>query len=283
MERRTFLKESMAMAVSGMALNSMAFGTVQEGKKSQIALQVYSVRQAAAKDLQDTLKKIATAGYPAVEFAGYYNHEAKEIRKMLDDLGLKAISTHLGLHQLLCDEFDKTVEFEKILGNKNLVVAGGFADSSSFDAGNRMLANLFNELSIKAEKVGMKVGFHAHSGDFTRFKNDTAWNHLVARTRKEVIAEMDIGNCLSCGADPYEAIEKAPGRSELLHMKSFGTVAATLIGDPDDKVDWKRIHKAGHGKGGTQWYIIEQEAFAANMPPMKAIEICIKNLRDLGF
>ncbi|MDD3588482.1 MAG: hypothetical protein PHQ75_14975, partial [Thermoguttaceae bacterium] len=155
-------------------------------KKLPIALQVYSVRDFAAKDLAGTLKKIAAMGYEGVEFAGYYNIPAADIRKMLDDCSLKCIGAHLGVKDLLADQFDKTVEFQKTLGNRTMVIAGGLAQAYATDAGNRMAAYLFDGFSLKAEKVGMRVGFHAHGGDFAMINGKTAWDLFFSRTRKEV-------------------------------------------------------------------------------------------------
>ena len=215
-------------------------------KKLPIALQVYSVRDFAAKDLAGTLKKIAAMGYQGVEFAGYYNVPAAEIKKMLDDCSLKCIGAHLGVKDLLADQFDKTVEFQKTLGNCSLIVAGGLAQAYATDAGNRMAAYLFDEFSLKAEKVGMRVGFHAHGG-----------------------------------ADPYAAIKKFPGRGQLIHVKAFGP-KGTIVGDDNDKVDWPKVFSLCETVAGTEWYIVEQESAPGKTTSLEASEIALKNLRKMG-
>ena len=40
-------------------------------RRDQIALQLYTVREAAGQDFVGTLKRVADMGYPAVEFAGF--------------------------------------------------------------------------------------------------------------------------------------------------------------------------------------------------------------------
>lgn len=277
MDRRTFIQTGLGSLAAGYAAAGLNVAFAQNAKKIPLALQVYSVRKEAAADLADTLKKIAAMGYKGVEFAGYYGQKASDVRKMLDDNQLIAVSTHLGLGTLLGDEFEKTVEFEKTLGNSNLIVAGGIANAYSTDAGNQMTAHLFNELSLKAEKVGMKVGFHAHGSDFEDIKGKTAWDLFFSRTRKEVIAQMDIGNCMHGGADPLAAIKKFPGRGSLIHLKSFGE-GATLIASEGDKVDWKTVFTICQEVAGTQWYIVEQESYPNGMAPLDACEQCLKNL-----
>src|SRR6478672_11271622 len=89
-----------------------------------IALQLYSVREDAASDLSGVLQRVAKMGYEGVEFAGYYGHSAQDVRRMLDDNGLKCCGGHLGLDTLLGDAQAATVEYQQALGNKFLIVPG---------------------------------------------------------------------------------------------------------------------------------------------------------------
>src|SRR5215831_14773788 len=114
MNRREFV----GTAVAGLTTAAAALAA----KKIPIAVQVYSVREIAQKDTAGTLAKIAKIGYQGVEFAGYYGHSAQDIRKILDDNGLKAAGTHTGLDTLLGDQLPKTIEFNRTIGNKNLIV-----------------------------------------------------------------------------------------------------------------------------------------------------------------
>jgi hypothetical protein len=127
--RRGFLAES-AAAIALLA--SRADGTAQDEKKKQtakkaarplsIGVQLYSVREDCKRDLPGTIAAVAKMGYMGVEFAGYYDRSAKDLRKMLDDNGLVCCGTHTALDTLLGDNLSATIEFNKILGNKYLVV-----------------------------------------------------------------------------------------------------------------------------------------------------------------
>ncbi|MGC8834651.1 MAG: sugar phosphate isomerase/epimerase family protein, partial [Armatimonadota bacterium] len=134
--------------------------------KIPIALQLYSVREDAAKDTAGVLAAVAKMGYEGVEFAGYYGHSAQDLRKMLDDNGLRVAGTHIGLDTLLGDEFEKTVEFNQILGNKFLIVPGLPPErTSSADAWKRT-AEIFNEIAEKLKPLGMYTGYHNHAMEF---------------------------------------------------------------------------------------------------------------------
>src|SRR5262249_55922025 len=121
--RRNFLKSTAATAafVAASPINLLAADSYG-GKKIPFALQLYSVRNECAKDLDGTVAAVAKMGYKAVEFAGYYGRDAKSLRKLLDDVGLKCCGTHISLDTLLGDNFTKTVEFNHTLGNPFLIV-----------------------------------------------------------------------------------------------------------------------------------------------------------------
>ena len=105
-----------------------------------IALQLYSVRDDAAKDLAGVLSAVAKMGYDGVEFAGFYGHSAEDVRKLLDDNGLKMAGAHVGIDTLLGDELEKSVEFHRTVGNQYLIVPGlGEKWRSSTDAWKEMV------------------------------------------------------------------------------------------------------------------------------------------------
>lgn len=290
MDRRSFLKSGLGAAAFGAfsALSASSrdalFAAEASVKKVPIALQVYSVREYASKDLRGTLKRIAEIGYKGVEFAGYYGNEAKDVRKWLDEAGLQAISTHLGVPSLLEGQFEKTVEFEKTLGNKRLIVASGLSASCKTDAGNQMTAYLFNEIAAKARKVGMQIGFHAHFNDFSDVNGKTAWELFFSRTSEDIIAQMDVGNCMHGGADPYAEVSKFPGRGKLMHLKAEnekGKHGACVLGQ-GDIVDWKRMFDIAENIGGVEWYIVEQEDCRDGSDIFEACAEDFENLKKAG-
>ena len=64
-------------------------------RTDQIALQLYTVREEAARDFLGTLRRVAELGYRAVEFAGYGGVPAPELRARLDEYGLRAPGAHV--------------------------------------------------------------------------------------------------------------------------------------------------------------------------------------------
>ena len=87
-----------------------------------VALQLYSVREDCALDLPGALEVVADIGYDGVEFGGHHGRSAEELRRMLDELGLRVAGTHIGIDTLLRDELERSIEFNRTLGNRFLIV-----------------------------------------------------------------------------------------------------------------------------------------------------------------
>ncbi len=249
----------------------------RKSKKIPIGLQLYSVREQCAKDLPGVLAAVAKMGYAGVEYAGYYGRDAKELRKLMDDNGLVCCGTHTALSTLLGDNLKGTVEFNKILGNKYLIVPSMPKERAASKETWLETAKLFNELAEKVKADGMLVGYHAHGGDFKKIGDETPWDIFFGATNKEVVMQLDIGNCLEGGGDPYAVLRKFPGRSTTIHLKEAGGPKTAVIGEGD--VKWDEVFALCE-KGGTEWYIVEHERGGPD--PLGDVRRCLENLRKMG-
>ncbi|MDR1269256.1 MAG: sugar phosphate isomerase/epimerase [Planctomycetaceae bacterium] len=276
MERRSFLQTAAVSTLGIASFSSVSSIALAAAKKRRIpiSVQVYSVRKAAEKDLAEALKKIAEIGYEGVEFAGYYGKNAKEIRKFLDDAGLKCSGTHTGIGALRGDNFDKTVELHKTLGTRFIIVPGGIDKELHSVDGNKKIAEEFNKLAEKAKAVGMVIGYHAHGGDAKLIDGIPAWERFFDATTPDVLMEMDLGNYRAGGGDPYKMIEKFKGRSKAVHLKESGDA---IIGSGE--IDWKRTFELCETIGGTEWYVVEDEKTADSFD---RIGQCYVALKEMG-
>ncbi|MCK4293329.1 MAG: sugar phosphate isomerase/epimerase [Planctomycetes bacterium] len=248
------------------------------GRRIPIGLQLYSVREDCKRDLPGVIAAVAKMGYKGVEFAGYYGRSAKELRKMLDDNSLVCCGTHTGLDTLLGDNLAKTIEFNKTLGNKYLVVPGLPAKNRASHQAWLDTAKLFNELAEKVRPHGMLVGYHNHSAEFKAIDGELPWDTFMSNTSKDVIMQLDLGNAMHGGADPLPYLYRYPERAITVHLKEFSkTNNKALVGEGD--VPWKAFFALCKAVGGTEWYIVEQESYA--YPPLECVDRCLKNLRKM--
>jgi len=269
--RRDFLAVGAASLAAGGRLLA-----AEAGKKVPIGLQLYTLRREAGKDLPGTIAAVAKAGYKAVEFAGYYGRKADELRKMLDDNGLVCCGTHIRVNTLRGDNLKRTVDFNKTLGNKFLIVPGGIGGRTKqawIDA-----AKLFTDIAAKLKPLGMIVGYHNHSHEFRKFGPDdpeTPWDVFFSHAGPDVAMQLDIGNGMRGGCDPVAVLKKFPGRAKTIHAKGFGGIVG------EDKAPWAEIFKLCETIGGTEWYIVEQDG-SNKYPPLETIKRVMENLKKMG-
>ena len=250
----------------------------KRGKPVLVGLQLYSVRDDCAKDLPGVLKAVAKMGYSGVEFAGYHGRSAQELREMLDSNSLKCYGTHIGLDTLLGDNLDKTVEFNKVLGNRFLCVPWIPEEKRNSKAAIVETAKTFSEIARKVEPHGMIVGYHNHTDEFKPVEGETPFETFFNNTDKRVAVQFDIGNALEGGVQAAPFVSKYPGRVLSVHVKDHSkTNPKALLGEGDE--NWAELMPLLKGKAGTKWFVIEQESGA--YPPMECVEKCLLSFEKM--
>ena len=118
LSRRSFLAISATLpwAFSARALASIPVG-----------LELYSVRNELKQNLEATVRAVAQMGYQGVEFyAPYFDwseNQTKQMRKFLDDLGIRCFSTHNDSSFLGPEKIGRARDMNLILGSKYVVMA----------------------------------------------------------------------------------------------------------------------------------------------------------------
>jgi len=247
----------------------------------KIALQLWSVREDCARDLEGTLKAIAEMGYEGVEFAGYYGRTAENLRKILDDLGLKVAGTHISINTLLGEKLKETIEFNRVLGNKYLIVPSLPEEMRRSKAAWLKTAEIMNEISDRVRSEGMFVGYHNHMIEFQPMNGEIPWYIFFDATKPDVVMQLDTGNAMRGGVSPDDVlniIRRYPGRAKTVHLKEYSSKnEKALLGEGEMK--WKEFIDLCREVGGTEWFIIEQESYA--YPPLECVRRCINNLRAI--
>ncbi len=284
--RRNFLQSTFVTgALSALGASSLPNLLAAEdygAKRIPIGLQLYTIGGDLRKDAAGSLARVAKMGYKGVEFAGYPSQDAKEVRKMLDDNGLKCCGSHVGINTLEGDNFARSVEFAKTIGNTRLIAPSLFRKFSDDPEKDKKMiedmADTISEIADKLKPEGLRTGFHCHPGEFRKIGNSTVWDIFFSRAKKEVIMQCDLGHMGSAGVDPVVYMTRYPGRASTVHVKpSAKKKHGGLVGDADDNLNWPEIFKACEGVGGTEWYIVEYDGGS-----MDKAEKTIELLRTWG-
>jgi sugar phosphate isomerase/epimerase len=260
--------------VAGVAAASVAVHAA--GKNIPVGLELFSVRKALEKDLMGTVRAVAKIGYDVVEFfSPYYSWTtdyAKEVRKMMDDSGIRCASTHNGANALSADGIAKAIELNQIIGSKLIVMASA-GRVQGLD-GWKTVAETLSAADAKLKPAGMKCGFHNHQLEFTPIEGKRPMDVLAENTPKSVVLQLDVGTCREAGSDPVAWINANPGRIQSIHCKDWkpGEGYEVLVGEGTSP--WKEIRKAAETKGGVDCYLIEQEGY--KLGELETAEACLK-------
>jgi sugar phosphate isomerase/epimerase len=246
-----------------------------------IALQLYSVRDDSAKDFAATIQKVAEIGYEAVEFAGYHGYSAAELRKLLDDNGLKCAGTHTQLPTLLGDELKKTADFMAEVGSPNLIVPHLSPETYAGREGAKRMGDVLSAAAIEAEKFGAFVGYHNHAWEFKPVEDGGIPMDIAFEdAHPSVICQIDTGNAQEGAGSPVPVIEKYKSRVKTVHLKPFARdFSKYFIGE--DETDWNAVFAALEGSAA-EYYIVEQERYPEPNSPFDCVARCLKNLKAMG-
>jgi len=248
-----------------------------------IAVQLYSVRGDCAKDFDAALGQVAKMGFVGVEFAGYhkYGGKAKELRKKLDDLNLKVAGTHINTSTLRGDALKGTIDFHQAIGCTFLIVPGD--GDFTHPEKSKTLAETFNKAAEILMPLGMACGYHNHTGEFKKDGDKTYWELFAERTGKQVVLQQDCGWTAAAGYDPVDLMKRYPGRMKTTHFKPTvvrgDRTKKAILGQ--DSVDWAAVATACREVGGTEWIIVEQEAYPDGKSPMECTQMSLAGLKKI--
>ena len=283
--RREFL------ALTGATLPLAYAGTLQAQAKKRIpvGIELYSVRTELQNDLNGTVTRIAKMGYEVVEFfmgqgaAAYYSwtpQQAKEVRKLLDDLGIKCNSTHNSGMAVTPDGFSKAIELNQIIGSKCVIQASAPPARTIDDW--KKLGDQLTAFAERLRPLGMATGYHNHQVEWRPLEGQRPMDVIAANTPKDVVLQFDVGTCVEVGADPIAWIEARGGRIKSVHCKDWGAGQGRGYGVAFGEGDapWLKIFDAVEKAGAIEYYLIEQEQSPQGQQLAMA-EKCMANWKKL--
>jgi len=254
-------------------------------KNVPVGIELYSVRDELKTDLMATVRAVAGMGYEVVEFySPYYSWTAdyaKEVRKLLDDLGIRCLSTHNSATVFADDGLDKAIELNQIIGSRSIVMASP-GRVRGLDA-YKTVAERLSQASAKLAPLGMTTGFHNHRAEFVSEEGgQRPMDVLAANTPKEVVLQLDVGTCVHAGADPVAWIRSQPGRIKSIHCKDWGQAEGmegyrVLFGEGASP--WAAIFEAAESVGGVEFYLIEQEG--SRFSSLETAERCLATWKEM--
>ncbi|HEY5218486.1 MAG TPA: sugar phosphate isomerase/epimerase [Gemmatimonadaceae bacterium] len=241
MERREFLRAAVG-AVAGSALLPRFAAQVSRADArglGPIGLQLYTVRGEMGKDVEGTLATVSRIGYREVEFAGLFNHSAKDVRAMLGRHGLVAPSSHVAVPDT-ADEWHRDLDDAVTLGQSYIICPWIDEKDRTVDGYKRVAAR-FNTAGEAAKKAGLQFGYHNHDFEFKPVEGQLPYDLLLAECDPQLVKmEIDIFWMVNGGKDPLVYLARDPARFPMVHAKDR-TADGKMVDVGAGVIDFRKI------------------------------------------
>ncbi|WP_042722540.1 sugar phosphate isomerase/epimerase [Flavobacterium sp. B17] len=271
MLRKDFIKLS---SLGFLGFYSSGIFNVKNRDKT-LAIQLYTVRDAIAENLEKTLERLAKMGFTGLEIYGYngtfFGKSRNEFQSLLNNLGLKVISSHHTtgiLHNdkgTLLHNWEKTVEDLHFMGSEYMVCSYLFPEERTFD-NYKKLPGLFDKSGEITKSAGIQFAYHNHDFEFEKFdETQNIYDFILNNTSSDLVKmELDLYWITKTGIDPLTYFEKYPQRFPLWHVKDMKAQTKDFAEIGNGIIDFKRIFKAKE-KAGLQHWFLEQDSSDKDM------------------
>lgn len=258
--RRQFLGRS-AVGVAGGTL------TVRANPLGlPIGFQVYPVRELIAKDFPGTLRELARVGYRTVEmcsppgyvdygFSSLVNLKAREVRRIIQDAGLRCESCHFGAAELR-KHLEDRIGWSKELGLKQMILSTfGMPRAATLDDWRRAAGEL-NKTGDQIRKAGMQLGYHNYNLEFQKLNGALIYDELMSRFDPNLVRMQFQVAVISLGYEATTYLTKYQGRFISLHLADWSPSDKTTVAVGRGIVDWRKLFAAAK-TGGIKNYFVE--------------------------
>ena len=251
-----------------------------ERSLTDIGVQLYTVRAELAQDFEGTLKRIAEMGYTQVEFAGLYKREPEDIKVLIDEFGLDAVSMHVQLSSIRNDP-NGVIDDAKALGVDFVVLPFlpplfGNNDPAKWND----WIDTMNAFGRKASEHGLSFAYHNHAFEFEPNDGVSLYDAMFERIdREHVQFELDLYWVAKAGYDPRQYFDAYPGGFPLFHVKDMGGERNEIVDVGDGVIKFAEIFEL-NGVSGARYFIVEHDN---SDDPMATLERSIQHLQDLRF
>jgi len=266
--RRNFIKQSSLLAAAVAIAPSFVAG--MEKKKHAIGLQLYSLRDIIGKDIKSIITQVAAIGYKEVETYGYsakggfWGLDAKTFKSLLKQNGLTSPSGHFTMDNFIAgkssDELKAYIEAANILDSEYVTVPYLQGDIRKTADDYKKIAAKLNEAALMCKTAGLKLAYHNHDFEFTKFGDTTGYEILLNETDKKLVDfELDLYWAVRSKNDPLQLFNAHPGRFTMWHIKDIDKAKPTVNTEVGQgAVDFKSIF-TGAKTAGVKHYFIEHE------------------------
>jgi len=284
LSRRDFIGKSAiglgsAFLVSQLPLKSDAAVISSPAVKMPVGFQIWTIREDLQKDFPETLKRMSGLGFETVEMCsppGYgfeplMKYSAKEMKKIMQDNGLKCLSCHYVMKELR-ENLGERIAFALELGQTQMILSSfGLPKNATMDDWKKA-ADELNKIGEEAKKGGIQMGFHNHNNEFAKIDDVLIYDVLMNQFHPEYIKMQFQVAVISIGYKAADYFRKYPGRFISVHLADIAEDKKQQVPIGKGIVDWKELF-AALPAGGAQNIFVEmpETTFKESVDFLKSI------------
>ncbi len=199
------------------------------------SIQLYSVRSVSKDNLKLALQKVSEIGYEGVEFAGFYDNSAQDVKSWLTEFNLVPTGSHVK-SDMMFEKPQEVIEYHKIIGC-DIIICPFWETECRADV--EALADKLNSVAPLYNAAGMQVAYHNHVNEYKVEDGKTYMDLLAELTDPNKIKfELDVYWVFCGGYDPLSEMEKFRDRLIRFHAKdgdkdkglTIGTGGVDMVG-----------------------------------------------------
>ena len=281
LSRRNFLKTSGSSLVSATILGSLPMSLLGYGKSPgnrSFGFQIWTIREKLMDDFPGTLKMMADLGYREVEMCSPLGYgfdklneiQGPEMRKIIEDAGLKCTSSHYTVGELR-DHLDNRIEWAHDLGMKQMILSSFWLPEDASIDDYRMAADELNGIGEKTREAGIQMGYHNHHMEFEKRGGKLIYDALLEQFDPDLVKMQFQVAVVNIGYKAADYFMKYPGRFISAHLSDWVSEDESVpIGQ--GMVDWPEFFKAAVTGGVKNFYAeINPDFFAESIRFLKSL------------
>ena len=246
-----------------------------------IGAQLYTLRDYLKRpaDIIKSLRKVKKIGFDIVQVSGLGEIAPVDLKKILDDEGLKCVATHESGIEIL-DNTEVVIEKLNVLECKHTAYPHPHKDIKTEQDWIDLAENL-NKAGKKLREASQFLSYHNHAIELQQYGKKTALDILYDETNPKYLAgEIDTYWIQFGGGNPVTWCEKLKNRMPVIHLKDYGIInnEITMFEVGYGNLDMRNIVKNAMASG-TEYFVIEQDTCQRN--PFDSLRMSLEYLLSL--
>ena len=273
--RRQFVASAGCLAAFGLELRANPLGM-------PIGCQTYPVRTNLAADFPGTIKMLTDAGFQSIElcspvgykeFNGLAKYSGKELRKMLNDMGVTCVSAHFGLRELRDNQAER-IAWASDMGMTQMAVASLSGPRNPTLDDVKRVSDEYNKMGELAQKSGIQQTLHNETFETSMEADKRVYDTLFEMLDPKLVKFQFQVSTIAQGFDAVEYFTKYPGRFISMHVQGWSMETKQQMAVGKDSLDWPKIFAAAK-RGGIQNYFVEMnyDLMKASVPYLRTLQV----------